>query len=50
MEQAILGCDFVAIDCEMTGLYPSDNSLHYLDDMEERYEEVSLLLLIGRLS
>jgi hypothetical protein len=40
MESAIQSCDFVCIDLEMTGLFLTDSSMHYLDEMEDRYREV----------
>lgn len=40
---AIEACDFVAIDLEMTGLFPSEETaykIHNLDDHQERYEKL----------
>ena len=40
---ALQGCDFFAFDCEMTGLNESDGSSSYLDDIEDRYHQVTCL-------
>lgn len=41
--RSLLHCaQFFAIDCEMTGLFVEDRSGNYLDEIEDRYGEVSL--------
>eukprot|EP00892_Ulva_mutabilis_P009389 jgi/Ulvmu1/6822/UM031_0026.1 len=37
IKAAIEECDFVAFDCEMTGLFLDNNEASYLDDMPLRY-------------
>lgn len=42
IKEAIDECDFVAFDCEMTGLFLENNEGSYLDDMSLRYYKVKL--------
>ena len=44
IKNAINECDFVAFDCEMTGLFLDNNEASYLDDMPLRYYKVHLPL------
>jgi hypothetical protein len=51
VREALQSCDFFAIDCEMTGLFleggngngggANGRGALFLDDIEDRYEEVS---------
>lgn len=40
IKEALEECDFVAFDCEMTGLFLDNNEGSYLDDMPLRYYKV----------
>lgn len=42
IKEAVEECDFVAFDCEMTGLFLDNNEGSYLDDMPLRYYKVHL--------
>jgi len=50
VKEALAECKFYAFDCEMTGLFTKNNYNNngnnkapmFLDDIEDRYEEVSL--------
>ena len=44
VERAIEQCHYYAFDLEMTGLHVSDQRESWVDDMEDRYKVVSLLL------
>jgi len=41
IRRAITDCEYMAIDCEMTGLYASEGQLSFYDNMEERYAELA---------
>lgn len=40
IRDAIDHASFVAVDCEMTGLFDYEPKPWYLDDMQTRYEDV----------
>lgn len=40
IKEALEECDFIAFDCEMTGLFLDNNEGSYLDDMPLRYYKV----------
>ena len=46
IKEAVEECDFVAFDCEMTGLFLENNEGSYLDDMALRYYKVRLPIVV----
>lgn len=40
VKQALEECQYYAIDCEMTGLFLEEKSGSYLDEIEDRYQEM----------
>jgi poly(A)-specific ribonuclease len=55
VKEALAECKFYAFDCEMTGLFVKNNSGNntgkapaFLDDIEDRYDEVSFLYKFSR--
>ncbi|GAB4813292.1 hypothetical protein N2152v2_000338 [Parachlorella kessleri] len=41
VRQALAECQFFALDCEMTGLFAEDRQGAYLDDIQDRYQEMA---------
>lgn len=41
VRSSLQACEYYAFDCEMTGLFTNDNQQNYLDELEDRYAQVS---------